>query len=408
MSKDTTILGPTPSVGANSYQAQVDMGYHTMPYTNATGSDIAEGDVVVVSGIAAVAIGPIDNGKSGVLQLLTAVSVVKKNEAIAQGASVYWDASGDPYLGTAGTGAATGTATSHYFMGKALALAASTDTRVRVLLMPAAAGSTVYGYSTVGNLVSGGTVQATHAASATKNYALGTKRVYDDGRIFRYVKARTALHTEFGACYAAKTIANAVAPAQSSVIGIVGAYTVNVTVGATDGIAGDGVVALNELAGGYIVIGNGTSQHPQNRLIVGNTATTGAGTTTVTVDEPLDTIVTQGATNIETLMNPWILSDGNVTSSAYVTFRGMPAVEMTIGQYGWVQTQGACWITSNGNTCNSANDRTLYFVANGSVVSGADVTYAGNSYQFAGVAMDMSGSSASNAPFVNLALEVSA
>lgn len=258
-------------------------------------------------------------------------------------------------------------------------------------------------------VLSGGTYQGTREQSATQNYPLGALRSYVDGRKFRYVKARTALHSEFGACYAAKTITNAVAPTQAANAGDAADVKVTMTVAATDGLAGDGVVALNELVGGFVVIGNGSNQHPQNRMITANTAVAaGGGVCTLTLDEALDTAVTESTTNIETIMNPWILSDGNATNSAYVTFRGMPAREMTINYYGWIQTAGPCWITSDGNTCNSAGDRQIYFASNGSVVSGNDVTGDINVQQLAGHAIDMSSSGGSNAPFVNLCLEVSA
>ncbi len=405
---DTTAYGPTPSVGAADFQARIDMDYHTMPWTNATGSDVAAGDVVVVNGLPGIAIGAIDNGASGTLQILTVINVVKKYEAISQGAVVYWDSTGDPYGGTAGTGAATCTAASNYYMGKALVAALIGDARVKVYLMPMAHGATAYGYSDNADLLTGGTVQGTREQSATQNYPLGMKRTYADGRIFRYVKGRTALEPEFGACYAAKTITVAVAPTQATGAGTAADMKVTMTVASGDGLAGNGAVAADELVGGYVVIGNGSGQHPQNRRITANTAVSaGGGACTLTLDEALDQTVSVGVTTIETLMNPWILSDGNVTSSSYVTFRGMPARRLTINYYGFIQTAGPCWITSDGNTCDSAGDRQIYFVANGSVVSGNDVTSDINLLQLAGHAIDMSGSGASNAPFVNLCLEVS-
>ncbi len=270
-------------------------------------------------------------------------------------------------------------------------------------------GTAQEGSVTYGAVLSGGSYQGTRAQSTTQNYALGTKREYLDGRIFRYIKARTAIHTETGACYAAKTVTNAVAPTQATDAGDVGDVKVTMTVASGDGLAGDGIVALDELVGGYVVIGNGTSQHPQNRRITGNTAVaTGGGVCTLTLDEALDTAVVVGTTNIETLMNPWILSDGNATNSAYVTFRGIAARELTINYYGWIQTAGPCWITSDGNTCNSAGDRQIYFASNGSVVSGNDVTGDINVMQLAGHAVDMSSDGGSNAPFVNLCLETTA
>ena len=239
---DTTMLGPTPSVGLDTFQAIENMDYHTMPWTNGTGSDVSTGDIVVVDGVVGAAIGPIPAGKSGTLVLLTVINVVKKYEAIAQGAAVYWDETGNPYGGTAGTGAATGTATGAYFMGRAIALAAIGDARVRVLMIPNSNGMTAFTAVTIGDVISGGIEQGTRTQSLTQNYPLGTKRVYSDGRIFRYAKARTALHTEFGACYAAKTITNAVAPVQASGAGTAGQSKVTITVASGDGLAGDGVI----------------------------------------------------------------------------------------------------------------------------------------------------------------------
>jgi hypothetical protein len=99
--------------------------------------------------------------------------------------------------------------------------------------------------------------------------------------------------------------------------------------------------------------------------------------------------------------NPFYNLKGDGAGTGYVTFVGMAAANATSGQYFWVQTWGPCWITSDGNTCNGEGDRTIYFVNNGSVVSGADVTIE-SGYQMAGVALDTSSSGSSNAPMVLL------
>ena len=74
-----------PNIAA-TFEALVNQDYHTMPYANATGSDIAAGDVVVVNGVVGVAIGDIDNGTSGTLIILTVLNLVKKQEAIKESA----------------------------------------------------------------------------------------------------------------------------------------------------------------------------------------------------------------------------------------------------------------------------------------------------------------------------------
>ena len=255
-----------------------------------------------------------------------------------------------------------------------------------------------------------------YTASLTKSekYDVGDRVVTPDGRVFKYSYAAAVCDPECGAYNTIKAITNAVAPAQATiqspivgksvVAGSLGASVVTVTVGSGDGILGSGLIAADELRGGFIVIGNGTSQHPQMRGIIGNStvAATG-GACNVYLDSPLTTAVTVGTTNIEAMLNPYAYLTGGLTTSAngYSTFLGVPAIRATAGQYFWLQTWGPCWISSDGNTCNGAIDRTIYFVANGTVQSGADVTLE-SGFQPAGVAMDTSSAAASNAPFVML------
>ena len=101
------------------------------------GADVDAGDVVVQGNIVGIAKRDIDfdTSENGALALSGIFDVVKKNEAFATvGASVYWDATGNPYLGTGGTGAATATPTANTFMGYVLVAAEATDEVVRVML----------------------------------------------------------------------------------------------------------------------------------------------------------------------------------------------------------------------------------------------------------------------------------
>ena len=71
--------------------------------------------------------------------------MVKANEQQALGAALYWDADGNPYGGTAGTGCATTTAGGNTFIGYGLAAAEATDAKVRVLWTgPVAITNTVH------------------------------------------------------------------------------------------------------------------------------------------------------------------------------------------------------------------------------------------------------------------------
>jgi hypothetical protein len=255
-----------------------------------------------------------------------------------------------------------------------------------------------------------------YVASTTKHpvYNVGDAVVTPDGRKFRYAYAGGTCSTEWGAGNETKSNTNAVAPAQATAAqvndgtglaaGVVGSRCVSVTIASPFGYAGDGTLAADELKGGYIVIGNGSSQHPQMRLITGNPALTSAGICRIYLDAPLTTAVTVGTTNIELIANPYYGLIGDGGGGEYVTWMGVPAVGATVGQYFWVQTKGACWVTSDGNTCDSALDRTLVWVGNGSVVSSNDITME-SGFQIAGKAIDASSSGSSNAPFINLECE---
>lgn len=87
----------------NNYVAEGDV----IKYTNATGSTILSGALVALGMGVGIAIGDIINGGTGALQVCGLVTLPKKNEAMAAGLPVGFDSDGNPYLGTAGTGAAS-------------------------------------------------------------------------------------------------------------------------------------------------------------------------------------------------------------------------------------------------------------------------------------------------------------
>jgi hypothetical protein len=255
-----------------------------------------------------------------------------------------------------------------------------------------------------------------YRASTTKmnEFNVGDSVILSDGRKFRYCYAGGTCYTEWACCNEKKSNANAVAPAQAAAsanedgtglaAGVVGSRCVSVTIASPFGYAGDGTLSLDELRGGYIVIGNGSAQHPQMRGIIGNPALSAAGICSIYLDAPLTTAVTVGTTNIELISSPYYGVIGDGGGGDYVTWIGMPAVGATVGQYFWVQTKGICWITSDSATCDSVGDRTIVFVGNGSVKSSNDITVE-SGIQIAGKAIDASSNGSANAPFVDLCLE---
>jgi predicted RecA/RadA family phage recombinase len=116
---------------AQNFQAAFVQVGESIDYTPV--SAVAAGQVVVQGSMIGVAKTPIAAGALGALAVKGIFDVVKANEQQALGAALYWDADGNPYGGTAGTGCATTTAGGNTFIGFAQAAAGATDETVRVL-----------------------------------------------------------------------------------------------------------------------------------------------------------------------------------------------------------------------------------------------------------------------------------
>ena len=94
---------------------------------------VAAGQVVVQGSLIGVAKTPIAANQLGAIAVRGIFDVVKANEQISLGAAVFWDADGNPYGGTAGTGALTTTSTDNTFVGFAMATAQATAPTVLVM-----------------------------------------------------------------------------------------------------------------------------------------------------------------------------------------------------------------------------------------------------------------------------------
>lgn len=117
--------------------AQVPATRHSDPgmaidYT--PGSAVAAGDVIVLGSVVAVAERDIAANALGALAVAGVFKVPKITGVLAVGVPVYWDPTGNPVSGDAGTGAATGTAGALKLMGYAAIAAANGDAFVYVLL----------------------------------------------------------------------------------------------------------------------------------------------------------------------------------------------------------------------------------------------------------------------------------
>jgi len=96
------------------------------------GSNVAAGAVVAIgSNTIAIAKRPIAAGVLGALATRGVFDGAKATGAVNLGDAIYWDATGDPVGGTAGSGAFTTTAAGNVYAGRAVAAAAEADATVR-------------------------------------------------------------------------------------------------------------------------------------------------------------------------------------------------------------------------------------------------------------------------------------
>lgn len=355
---------------------------------------VGAGDVVMIGVQPYVAERAIAANVLGALTCDGVFDILKDTSTIVEGDKIYWHTTGTP-VGGAATGAANNVAASGYLMGQALEAAATGATTVRVKMASAInLRAETYPDVTYGDPLT--TVDhPTYEVSTTQRYALGTRRVTPDGRVFRYAAAGTnGWKSGYGAFHAG-----------SLVIGEV------LHVAATEGdetvVIEQASIAADEWAGGLIVMGHGSAAKTQNRRILSNTAS--AATTnhvTVTLDGPLsESLLTSDY--VEIIKNEYANVDGG--SNEFSSVAGVPAAVAVSGEYGWIQTWGPCWIVPGGSGTpgSTAAERTVYFVGDGSIngdVGFVDPTTEPERRQVAGYIIQRDSSGSGGPPFVMLQL----
>ncbi|MBU1067698.1 hypothetical protein KKE60_07905 [Patescibacteria group bacterium] len=242
-----------------------------------------------------------------------------------------------------------------------------------------------------------------YQASTVKHpdFNLGDRVCLPDGRVFRYGKAGANLEQ-----MKRGVKNNSLLVTELDAIGVaaeIGDSVIEVTFSDTDGVANDGVIAEDELRGGYISLYRG--DHRQQRGIIGNTARANGdtGNTKIWLDAALVTAINEDD-NLEVIGNPYAdLRHANDSQIGAVM--GMPCVLATSGQYFWIQTWGICRVTpSQAELGDVTSDRQFVFDNAGSVYSHKLAIAADdNSYQHAGFIVErVDGAAGSAAPFINL------
>ncbi len=183
-------------------------------------------------------------------------------------------------------------------------------------------------------------LQDLHQACTVQRYPIGLAYPISDPldlRRFHYGKAANTQIPDVGSHISVTQHVSWAVVADTPV----GSRTVVVTVGAGDGAAHDGAIALNELAGGYCVLTPHVANHTMHRMIKANTAVVApGGAMTITLDRPTDYIL-ELVSHVECMANPFLLlAQGNYPRQPVM---GMPMVGATVNQFLWYQTWGPRW-----------------------------------------------------------------
>ena len=169
----------------------------------------------------------------------------------------------------------------------------------------------------------------------------------------------------------------------------------------TDGAAHDGVIAKDELMGGWVFIFP-SANHAAVRMIVGNSATIAGSTREIQLDldMPIPEALTADSAVAEAMASPYL----NVVTavSEYRAVVGVPTVRATTGTWFWLQTWGPCWCASAAGAGLGASDQNLCFRYNGAIDEIATTGYNSIQAQHAGFVMSHAYNNTQGAPFFML------
>lgn len=241
---------------------------------------------------------------------------------------------------------------------------------------------------------------------AIQRFVPGTRFTRWDGSVFKYSKSKSV------SLLAGRGAAN-----YSSVVNIsvslptitAGDRTAILPFASGDGVATDGVLVDKELVGGYLVTGHAGAV-VMNRLIIdteGIGVSGTGGSIKLTFDGPFSDALTTPFT--EVVLNPYRYLGVNEDAHDYQAVMVVPACVVTATYYFWGQSWGPCWITPGGADNvpgNSADDRALYFVGDGSVNGGTVIDALSRGHQLAGFLIDETASSTGGLPLVMLQISI--
>lgn len=240
---------------------------------------------------------------------------------------------------------------------------------------------------------------------AIQRYVPGTRFTRWDGSVFKYGKSRsTALKNGQGAQNNSATVNIA-----NSATIVVGDRSTILALQSDDGVGANGAMADKELVGGYWVTGHAGAT-VQNRLII-DTDGVGVNGTGGNIILYLDGPISNAATTpfTEIVLNPYRYLNIATVDANYLSVMCVPAAVVTATYYFWGQTWGPCWIRPGGGDTtpgNTINDRTAYFVGDGTVNFGTVIDALSRGHQVAGFCIDQTANGTSALPLIMLQISI--
>jgi hypothetical protein len=182
-----------------------------------------------------------------------------------------------------------------------------------------------------------------NSIDTVQKYPLGQRMILEDGRVFVYALSSGTQIPDVGSQVGIhQHIANCAIAADAAA----GVRSIVLHSSATDGAAHNGLIAKDELKGGYVVVFPAASNHAFTRRIISNSACTisQANDCTIEIDTPTPVAITTSDKG-EAMASPyWKV----VTAvSTYASVIGVPAVAATDGKFFWLQTWGPIWIATS-------------------------------------------------------------
>jgi hypothetical protein len=203
--------------------------------------------------------------------------------------------------------------------------------------------------------------QGLYESNTAAQHVIGEYVVSNDGRGYRYCKADgLQVVGKLYQCAAEDT-------SNMQELAFTNATLGDLTIVTTSTVT----LAANLLAGGFLLVSEGTLGVGQVYKLKGNTAATSA-VVTFNLDEPIR-VTTTGSCKADVKMNPYmdvVVAPTTATSGP----AGVACYAIPDNSYGWIQTHGVCGILAQGTVVVGDDVVPAETTTTGTVVSRADAS----------------------------------